>query len=208
MGQCPSVNNAYDLEKLFEYRSCTLSRLGDIFLYWKKSSKKMGLEKDEFDALFGLLLSDVDSHYKIFRDKETGLCSFHEVLFTMVLFCDEKLASKFHFLLGLEHKTGKQINSAEVMIESSYVFETFYLVLLGFQKHFKIIMPEKIAVVRFAEINFDVYIKHHRDSQLVYSFSDTDKFNGHGLNILDAYDMLLGKYAVFHFCLSCFFMKY
>jgi hypothetical protein len=192
MGQCPSVENACYLEKLFEYRYCTLSRLGDIFLYWKKSSKKLKLEKDEFDALFGLLLSDMDSHYQIFRDEETGLCSFHEVLYTMVLFCDEKLASKFYFLLGLKHKTGKQMNSAEIMIDSAYVFETFYMVLSGLQKHFKFIMPEKVAVVRFSEINFDVYIKHRRDSQFTYSFDDADevdKFVSDELNISDVYDM-------------------
>jgi hypothetical protein len=189
MGQCPSVENACYLEKLFEYRYCTLSRLSDIFLYWKKSSKKLKLERDEFDALFGLLLSDMDSHYQIFRDEETGLCSFHEVLYTMVLFCNDKLASKFYFLLGLKHKTGKQINFAEVMIDSAYVFETFYMVLLGLQKHFKIIMPEKVAVVRFAEISFDVYIKHRRNSQINYSFDDTDTDDSVELNILDVYDM-------------------
>lgn len=189
MGQCPSIDNASYLEKLFEYRYCSLSRLGDIFLYWNKSVKKLKLEKDEFDALFGLILSDMDSHYQIFRDVESGLCSFHEVLYTMALFCDDKLASKFKFLIGLKHKTGKEISSTEAMIDSAYVFDTFYMVLLGLQKHFKIVMPEKVAVIRFAEINFDVYIKHRRNSQMVYSFLGNDKIDSVELNILEVYEM-------------------
>ena len=198
MGQShPLPELAYNFGKILEYRSCALSRLGDIYVYWQKSSKKLELEKDEFEALFGLLLSDIDSHFAIFRNKGSGLCSFHEVLFTMALFCDAKIETKFYFLLGLKHRSHfKLIVGCNEKIDASYVYETFYRVICGLEKLFKISIPDKVVVVRFSEINFEIFIRRHRD--FIYANRSKDKdndqgedksYNGNELSIIDIYNM-------------------
>ena len=179
----PSVANAAPngLAVVEDYHSyCPLTRLADVYIFWWNSVRKTLINRDEFDELFGSMTGLTDGHFQVFADESIGLVPFLEVLFTMVCFANDSIAHKYTFLMKLkvlysqqQHKQGQQgqqTNSAvnyttpvsDMVVDSAYVFETWYTVLCGLRKVFRLRPVEFLEVQRYVETNVEEMNKRVR----------------------------------------------
>ena len=203
MGQTPSIVNASHLAWLEEYHSnCVLSRLSDVFVFWYNSVNKKLISKDDFDILFGSIPGLSDGHFDLYADDSIGRASFHEILFTMILFANDSIRHKIFFIMKLKFLCAPRGNGdtivttgnnppEELMVDSTYVYESFYSALCGLQHVFNVRIPEHMELQRIWEVSIEEMNKRNRTFDLLEKKKKKQYRNLYELTITELYDLCL-----------------
>ena len=201
MGQTPSIVNAYHLAWLEEYHTnCVLSRLADVFVFWYNSVNKKLISKDDFDVLFGSIPGLSEGHFDLYADDSIGRAPFHDILFTMILFANDSMRHKIFFLMKLKFLCSSRESCLTVttgntppdalIIDSTYIYETFYAALCGLQHVFNIRIPEHVELQRIWEVNIEEMNKRNRTFDLLEKKKKQYR-NLYELTISELYDLCL-----------------
>ena len=201
MGQTPSIVNASHLAWLEEYHTnCVLSRLADVFVFWHNSVNKKLISKDDFDILFGSIPGLSEGHFDLYADDSIGRAPFHDILFTMILFSNDTMMHKIFFLMRLKFlcsargsgdtATAGITKPDELVVDSTYVYETFYAALCGLQHVFNIRIPEHMELQRIWEIGIEDMNKRNRTFDALEKKKKQYR-NLYELTISELYDLCL-----------------